>query len=249
MSLLGRALKSMRHHRIATSMLFFYDFIFLSCFLLIGCFLLYVFISTEQLSSTVNTIREYDTTLYAKPFEELVGKTSRLFLNSRLFFTVFIFIGFISIICTQLILYHFRKQEYRSYILLNEQPSKLSHQITLEQLIVLNLALMSLFILYVFFQSHLFTFLSQMETSILVSHPTKIENMTIHSISEPTSILDEQGFTRFHIRPFLVGSKNEHLFNLAVRHQFPIIALFLNIVTYCLTYLSNYIIFYVKTKK
>lgn len=249
MSLLGRALKSLRHHRIATSILFFYYFIFLSCLLLLGCFVLYLLISTEQLSSTVKTIREYDTSLYAKPFEELVSKTTSLFLNTRLFLTFFIFIGVVSTICTQLILFHFRKQEYRSYLLFNEQLSKLSHQITLEQLVLLNLALMSVFMLSVFFQSHVFNFLSRIESSILVRQSDKIENMTIPSISEPTSILDEQGFTRFHINPFLIGTKNIHLFTLAIRHQFPIVAFLLNIISYCLIYFSNYSIFYVKMKK
>lgn len=249
MSLLGRALKSLRHHRIATSILFIYYFIFLSCLLLLGCFVLYVLISTEQLSSTVKTIREYDTSLYAKPFEELVSKTTSLFLNTRLFLTFFIFIGVVSTICTQFILFHFRKQEYRSYLLFNEQFSKLSHQIALEQLVLLNLALMSVFMLSVFFQSYVFTFLSRIESSILLRQSDKIENMTIPSISEPTSILDEQGFTRFHIRPFLIGTKNIHLFNLAIRNQFPIVAFLLNIFSYCLIYFSNYSIFYVKMKK
>lgn len=249
MSLLRRALKSMRYHRIATSMLFFYDFIFLSCLLLLGCFILYLHFSTEQLHNTVNTIREYDTSLYAQPFEKLVSKTSSLFLNTQFLFTLFIFIGFINILCIQLILFHFRKQEYRSYLLLNEQSSKLYHQITLEQLMVLNLALMSLFMLYVFFQSYLFDFLSQIESSILVNHSPKIDNMATSSISEPTTVLDGQGFTRFHIDSFFFGAKNDTLFNLAVRHQFPIIALLLNIVSYVLIYFSNLCIFYVKHKR
>ncbi|MBM6614405.1 hypothetical protein JTF06_05825 [Desemzia sp. RIT804] len=145
-------------------------------------------------------------------------------------------------------MFRFRKQEYRSYLLLNEQTSKLCHQISIEQLILLNIALMSLFILYVFFHSQLFLFLSRIETSILVSQPTKIENTTIQSTSQSTSILDEHGFTRFHIRPFLISTKNERLFDLAIRHQFPIVVSFLNALSYCLIYFSNYVIFYVKKK-
>lgn len=249
MSLIGRAMKSMRHHHITTSMLFIYNFLFLSCFLLLGCFMLYLLTSTEQLASSVETIKEYDTSLYAKPFEELVSKITHLFSTIQPLFLLLIFIGVISIICVQLLLFHFRKQEYRSYLLLNEPSSKLCCQITLEQLMVLNAVLVSLFILYIFFQSQLFGFLSRIENSILVDHTAQTEVMTIQSTPEPNSIINGHGFTRFHIRPFLVSSKNEHLFTLAVRHQFPIIALFLNAISFCLIYLSNYVIFYVTTKK
>lgn len=249
MSLLNRAIKSMRHHRIATSMLFFYHFFFLSCLLFSGCFMLYLLTSKEQINSSIETIKEHNPPLYAQPFEDLLSKTNHLFLDVSYIFILLSVIGVMSIICTQFILFHFRKHEYRSYLLLNEHTNRLCRQIAIEQLIVLNTALVCLMIVSVFFRSHLYTFLSRIESSSLISQPTKIEDTTIQSVPDSASILDEHGFTRFRMRPVVVDYKNEHIFNLTIRHQFPIVASLLNLGSYCLIYFSNYVLFYTKRKK
>lgn len=197
--------------------------------------------------NTIIAIKEYDNVFYAEPFEQLGETVQTLMTNGQNYFILFALIVTITTILVQCALFYWRNKEYRTYLLLNERKSMLSHQITLEQLILMNAALVVLLILFFLLHSLLGDFFSNLETSMIIQHEPAWRDTSIQSLSGSHSILDQSGFTRFHIRPFLIGTAKNEIFKPVLREYIPLLFITLNLVAYILIYVTNYLL--IQSKK
>lgn len=214
--------------------------------ILLGYFAYYLFLSRELVINTIIAIKEYDNVFYAEPFEQLSQTIQSLMTNGQNYFLLFSLLGTFSTILLQWILFYFRKKEYRTYLLLNERKSTLSHQITTEQLILINAALLTLFILFLILQSILTDFFSNLETAMIIQQEPGWKEINIQSLSEASSILDQTGFTRFHIKPFLIGTAKTNILKPFTWQYIPLVFVVVNIINYVVIYLTNYVFLRIK---
>lgn len=242
MNLFSRAWRTIRHHRKSSILVFLYYFLSLSGLLLVSYFTFYLFLSRELIKNSIIAIKEYDNVFYAEPFEELRQTIQALMSKGQLYFTGFLLLIVLTTLLLQDSLFHLRKKEYRTYLLFNERKSTLSHQITVEQLILLNIAFVSSMILFFLAQSFITNFFSNLETSMIIQQEPGWQKMDIQTMSGVNSILDQTGFTRFHIKPFLIGNTKSELFQPLLWRATSLIFILINTCAYVLIFLTNYLL-------
>lgn len=246
LSLFSRVLSTIRHHWKSSVLLYFYYLFALCSTLLLSYFTFYLFLSKKLIKNTIIAIKEHDTIFYAEPFEELRKIVERLLTNAQKYFLLFVVISAFSIILLQIFLFYLRKKEYRTYLLLNAQKKTLSHQIAIEQLILLNAALVTLTLLFLFLQTILTNFFADMEIRMVKQYDPHLVKMSIDSLPGNNSILNQTGFTRFHIKPFLIDSAKMKQLKPIMWQRIPFIFTLINSCSYLLIYLTNYILLRVK---
>lgn len=242
MNLFIRAWRTIRHHRKSSILVFLYYFFSLCSVLLVGYFIFYLFLSRELIKNSIIAIKEYDTVFYAEPFEELRQTIQGLTSKGQLYFTGCSLLIALTTLLLQGGLFHLRKKEYCTYLLFNERKSTLSHQITVEQLILLNIAFVSSMFLFFLSQSFITNFFSNLETSMIIQQEPRWQKMDIQSVSGVNSILDQTGFTRFHIKPFLIGNIKSGVFQPLLWRATPLIFILTNTCAYALIFLTNYLL-------
>ena len=167
--------------------------------------------SSIQLSRIIASLDSQHTSLN-EPFKILESITTHYTMEYHYLLLLIVFAGTLSMLTIQLFLNRFRKKEYQTYLLMGERVYKLTAQLILEQLLLINTIILVLLLIYSLFATPLMNQVSQLESNIL-QQELKPSTSLVH-LQEDSPILssENENLTRFNINAFLMGESIHNTF-------------------------------------
>ncbi|WP_407370989.1 hypothetical protein [Carnobacterium sp.] len=211
MTIAKRAYRHLQNHP--------YFFLFMLIFYLVYFILAFVVAllakqfsdSSIQLSHIIASLDSQHTSLY-EPFKVLESITTHYTIEFQYLLLLIVFAGTLSMVMIQLFLSRFRKKEYQNYLLMGERVYKLTTQLIVEQLLLINTIILLLFSIYSLFTTPVMNKISHLETEIL-QQEIKPNTSLVHLQGDsPLSSSENGDFTRFNVNAFLMGESIHNTF-------------------------------------
>lgn len=171
--------------------------------------------SSVQLNKIIATLDFQQVSMNSNPFKVLESLTTQSMAKCQYILMLIGSIGAFILLMIQLGLTHARKKEYQTYLLMGERVYKLTAQLVVEQLLLINSILLLLFTFYSMFSVPITNKITQLEAASLQSNYAS-ESSSVASQEQSLSSefdLKNEKFTRFTIDPFLKGDFVNHTFS------------------------------------
>lgn len=161
--------------------------------------------SSVQLNSIIDSLDSRQISLSSHPFKLLESITSQYVIEYNYVFLIIGILGTLSLLMTQLWLSRARKHEYQTYLLMGERVHKLTAQLIIEQLLLINSVLLLILTSFSIFTTPIMNQVTQIEAASLQSKLDVDLSLPDSQSAVPSSDLEKKNFTRFTIEPFLKG--------------------------------------------
>lgn len=205
--------------------------------------------SYVQLTKIIASLDSQQVSFNSRQFKILESITTHYIVNYRYIFFSIILVGTLIVLMIQLWLSQARKKEYQSYLLLGERVYKLTAQLIMEQLLLINCVLLLIFACYSLFKIPIMNQITQIEATSLQS---KLEDYSsIQSSQEGTISSDSESknFTRFNVNPFLKGEFINNKFSQTNTLIGCLILIMLNLYSAMIIGIPNYIVLSLRKSK
>lgn len=205
--------------------------------------------SSVQLTKIIASLDSQQISLNSRPFKILSSITTHYIVNYRYILLVIILVGTFIMLLIQLWLSQARKKEYQSYLLLGERVYKLTAQLIIEQLLLINCVFLLIFTCYSLFKIPVMNQITQIEATSL---QLKLEDYSsIQSSQEGTLSSDFEGkiFTRFNVNPFLKGEFINNNFSQTTTLISCLILIMINLCSGIIIGIPNYIVLSLRKSK
>ncbi len=205
--------------------------------------------SSVQLNKIIASLDSQQISLNTRPFRILESITTQYIVDYRYILLAIIIVGVLALLIIQFWLSQARKKEYQSYLLMGERVYKLTAQLIMEQLILINCVLLLIFACYSMFRTPIMNQITQIEATSLQS---KLEtDPSIQSSQEEASSSDfeSKNFTRFNVNPFLKGEFINNKFSQTNTLVGCLILIMINLYSGIIIGIPNYIILTVRKSK
>lgn len=164
--------------------------------------------SSIQLNRIIVSLDAQQSSLNSQPFKILEAIATQYSVKYNSILLIIGIAGTLILLTIQLWLSQTRKQEYQTYLLMGERVYKLTAQLILEQLLLINSILLLILVFYSIFTAPVMDQITKIEAAVLQS---ELEVNLDPPLSDsqaavPPSEFGNEGFTRFTIAPFLKGA-------------------------------------------
>ncbi|SDQ16534.1 hypothetical protein LHA31_10885 [Carnobacterium viridans] len=167
--------------------------------------------SSVQLSKIIASLDSQHTSLY-EPFKVLESITTHYTMEYQHLLLLIVFAGTLSMVVIQLFLSRFRKKEYQTYLLMGERVYKLTTQLIVEQLFLINTIILVLLFIYSLFTTPVMNKISHLESEILQQELKPSASLVHLQRNSPLSSSENGDLTRFNINAFLMGESIHNTF-------------------------------------
>lgn len=253
LSIAKRAYRHLQSHPyFAISMLSFYLVYFIIAFA-IALLVKRFSVSSVQLNRIIATLVSQQDSLNSEPFKVLEAITAQYIAEYRHILMLIGIVGALILLTIQLGLSQVRKKEYQTYLLMGERVYKLTAQLVMEQLLLINSVLFLILTFYSLFTTPIMNQVAQIEAASLQSEfptdPTSYASQEQAPSSKPDPDPENETFTRFTIEPFLKGKIAYNNFSQNNTLQALFIILVINLSSGTVIVIPNYIILSLKKNK
>ena len=201
--------------------------------------------SSNQLNRIIDSLDSQHISLN-EPFKALESITTHYTMEYQYLLLLIIFAGTLSMVMIQLFLSRFRKKEYHTYLLMGERVYKLTAQLIVEQLLLINTIILVLLSIYSLFATPLMNQVSQLESGIL-QQELKQSNSLVHLQREsPLLSSENENLTRFNINAFLSGESMHNTFTQNNTLQAIILVGIINLYSCIVIGIPNYLLLSLK---
>lgn len=211
-SILNRALRSIQRHPFTTMIVSFLYFIYF--LFLVGLSLVEVQLSfsSSQLESIMQTMQNQESASETGQIEALTKLMSQIQQQTHYWLLLALLMGTFFFAILQVLLFSLRKKEFRNLLLLGEHKLKLTSQLVLEQLVLVNSILLFFITFYAFFNSTLLNQVSDIESSLVQRAGEELASMDSNSSdSTPVDAVQNDGnITRFNVKGFILSTSMGH---------------------------------------
>lgn len=251
LSIAKRAYRHLQSHPyFAISMLSFYLVYFIIAFA-IALLVKQFSVSSVQLNRIIATLVSQQDSLNSEPFKVLEAITAQYIAEYRHILMLLGIVGALILLTIQLGLSQVRKKEYQTYLLMGERVYKLTAQLVMEQLLLINSVLLLILTFYSLFTTPIMNQVAQIEAASLQSEfptdPTSYASQEQAPSSKPDP--ENETFTRFTIDPFLKGAFASNKFSQNNTLQALFVILVINLSSGTVIGVPNYIILSLKKNK
>lgn len=249
LSIVKRAYRHLQNHT--------YFLIFMLSFYLLYFILVFAFVllikqfsdSAVQLNKIIESLNSQQISLDNQPFKMLETITTHYIMEYKYILLLIGIAGTVSLLAIQLFLSKTRQKEYHSYLLMGERVYKLTFQLIIEQLLLINSAVLFIFILYSFFTTPILSQVSQLEADTLQQElQTDPSSLSLQS-KTPSSDFENESFTRFNVKPFLLGESINSKFVQNNTLQTFLIMVLINLYSCIVIGIPNFIILSLRKNK
>ena len=167
--------------------------------------------SSVQLTKIISSLDSQHTSLY-EPFKVLKSITTHYSIEYQYLLLLILFVGTLSMVLIQLFLSRFRKKEYQTYLLMGERVYKLTTQLIVEQLFLINTIILLLLFIYGLFTTPIMNKVSHLESEILQQEIKPSASLVHLQGDSPLSSSENGDLTRFNINAFLMGESMHNTF-------------------------------------
>ena len=198
--------------------------------------------SSNQLTTIVNSLQSQQPSLDDQTFKLLETITKNYLGKYQSIFLAIASLGTISLVLIQLFVSKIRQKEYNTYLLMGERVYKLTAQLIIEHLILINSVVLFLIALYSFFAPPIVQQASQFEANTLQmevkANPPDSTSQKDPSLSESQN----ENLTRFNVKPFLKGDSIANQPSENNTLQIVFLVVFINLYSCMVIGIPNYIV-------
>lgn len=227
MSIVKRAYRHLQNHP--------YFLFFMFSFYLVYFAITFLFVllakqfsdSSVQLNSIIDSLDSQQISSNSQSFKILETITSNYVSEYNYTLLIIGIVGTLSLLMIQLWLSQVRKHEYQTYLLLGERVHKLTAQLIIEQLLLINCVLLLILTSFSIFTTPIMNQVTQVEAASLQSKLDVDLSLNDSQTTISSSDLEKRNFTRFTIDPFLKGDfvNNRFSQNNTLQNFFIIVAI------------------------
>lgn len=167
--------------------------------------------SSIQLNRIIASLDTQYTSLN-EPFKVLESITTHYTLEYQYLLLLIVFAGTICMLLIQLFLSRFRKKEYQTYLLMGEKVYKITAQLIVEQLLLINTIILVLLFIYSLFTIPVMTKISHLESEILQQELNPSTSLVHLQEDSPLLSSENEALTRFNVNAFIMGETVHNTF-------------------------------------
>lgn len=220
MSLMERAVLSIRHRPVKNSLLFLIYIGIASTFYVLFSIQNQLSNSLLYLNDALSFNQKHQIAL-AKSFKTLLANVTQQQQTLNHYLVLIVIFSLLFLLALQSFFLYQRKKEFQNFSLIGEKKKNLFAQILLENVLVLNVALLSLVVILSFFTRPITTQIQQLELNFIHSNQVAL-SVSPHQKSlnnEPSQSDNEMKVTRFNTTLPITRSQENFTVNFATTVQ------------------------------